>query len=262
MPPKADKADKADKSDLVSEKLDKIIAKVDSLQETLDETRALLSEAVKRIDALEAKVKTADESLLAVNKKLADHEKTILNLRNEMNTREQQGKLNAIRLHNFPVQTDESATTDGGMALSKLVFNRVLKPVLEAAITAGAIDAISTAKIITKIYRAGKSLPPPARSPPLVIVFADPTIRLAILRYKRTNIPKPNTTERDAGVKKFVITEDLTSATHRLFKELQGREEIEKIWTSGGVIHFTKVGDNSVKKARAVFQPLAQILAL
>jgi len=249
MPPKADNS--------VIEKLDKLLAGQDELKKSHDELKKSLDLSLKRIDELEAQA-------AVLTGRLDEQEETILQLRNSLNTREQKEKLNAIRVNNFPVMEDEvSHTTEGAAALASKVFNRVLKPVLEAAITNGALDALpAPSRVISKIYRAGRSVVTTSanRPPPLVITFADPVVRMAILRFKRNNIPAPNTSEKSVGTKKFIISEDLTTANYHLLWEIQGRDEVEKAWTAGGVIHFVKTGDSAVKKARDVFLPIDQIL--
>jgi len=255
MPPKSE----------VSDKLDKLIAGQEELKAALDTSNKLLDGAVKRIADLEAVSASQATTIADLNGRLEEQEKVIAQLKSSLNVREQKERLLSIRLNNFPVAEDEEAnSTAGAAALAAKVFNRVFKPVLETAINSGALDAMPTAaRSITKLYRAGKAVTTTsnARPPPLVITFADPTVRLAILRFKRSSLPPPNHQEKEVGVKRFVITEDLTTPTYQLLRRLQEREEVEKIWTAGGVIHFTKKGETVVRKARDVFVSIEQILA-
>jgi hypothetical protein len=101
------------------------------------------------------------------------------------------------------------------------------------------------------------------RPPPVIVKFRNPTFRLAALRAKRLGMPPPTPAEKDMGIEKFTMAEDLTPATFKKFKELQADTRTGKIWTTDGKIRFTTSGDKDSKKiytVKSVFDSVDTIL--
>jgi uncharacterized coiled-coil protein SlyX len=225
---------------------------------------ATMAKQQARIDVLEKKV-----SVLEV--KVASQEVTINTLVKEAkaskemaNTREQEARGNTIRLFGLPISNEESS---GNKPLSNIVYERILKPILAAARSKGEISSVpNPANLIEDCYRSNPSSSSPSTSntsnspPPIIIKLSRPH-RLAILRNKRLNMPSPSDSEKTAGIKRFVVVEDLTSATHKMLKELQGDERVEKVWSVDGRLRLVLNGeDKAVKKIRSVFDTAESII--
>jgi hypothetical protein len=84
---------------------------------------------------------------------------------------------------------------------------------------------------------------------------------MAIMRNKKSSLPAPTTPERDIGIRRFMIVEDLTPATFQMFKLLKGREEIDKIWSIEGKLRFKMKGQENIFKVKSVFDSVESILS-
>jgi len=273
MPPK--KAEEPKKVEEIStpslSKLEEIVTNMalqqSVMQGKMDTILATISNTDQRISKLEEMLACTKEENVefrsATSNHLGVHDREILSLKLATNYNDQQQRINNIRILGFPVLNEESsAAGDGGVRLRDLVYNRILKPVLEAAVRDRFILApVAAQECIHKIFRAGRinqgaSAPPP----PIIVVLSSPLIRLAIFRYKSKALPAPNTVEKEAGAKRFYLVEDLTRPTHVMFKALQASESVAKVWTTDGQIRFMKNGDDTIKRVSNVFESLEKIL--
>ncbi len=65
---------------------------------------------------------------------------------------------------------------------------------------------------------------------------------MAILKNKRLNIPSPSDAEKTAGVKRFIVFEDLTPVNHKAMKDLQADDRVEKVWSVDGRLRLVLNG--------------------
>jgi len=99
------------------------------------------------------------------------------------------------------------------------------------------------------------------RPSPIIIKLCSKQLRLAILKNKKTSISSPTTQERAAGIKRFVLVEDLTPPNYKKLSELLGDERIEKAWSIEGRLRFVLSGsDKSVKKVKSVYDSVDQYI--
>jgi hypothetical protein len=193
--------------------------------------------------------------------KVATLEKEVKRLKETSNDREQAAKSRTVRLFGYATSDEETRTTDSGKSFNNKLYDCIIKPCLNAAKTNGDIQStpqFSTA--VEKIYRAGKSANP-GRPAPIIITFTSETYRLAVLRNKKSALPAPSTSERDAGIRRYLVVEDLTPANYTMLKSLQQREEVDKAWTIEGKIPYTMRGNSTVRKVKSVFDSVENILS-
>lgn len=214
--------------------------KLNMLLSIVSETKEMLASSLIRIDKLEKEV----TSLCNLS---AEQDKQIHVLKNIVNVREQQSKANSVRLLGFPLHPDESASNNnGGLDFATRVYRTILHPILSAAVTNGALSSLpSLSETISHLYRAGKSASE-GRPAPIVITFVSSSIRLAVLRNKRTNTPSPSAREKTAGILNYVIVEDLTGPTLKCLKSMKEDKRILKVWTIEGRIRFSLASDPRV----------------
>ena len=95
-----------------------------------------------------------------------------------------------------------------------------------------------------------------------MVKFLTKEIRDVVLKLKRENTPPPSREEKDAGVKRIIVVEDLTPATHNKLKELVAHADFEKVWTFNGAIRYTLTSDKEkyVRKLASPFTPVPEIL--
>jgi hypothetical protein len=167
----------------------------------------------------QAKIEKLTSTVCSLEKKVASQEATITTMQKEMkrmkeqlNDSDQHSRTHFVRLFNFPMADDDIAA-DSGRALAYRVYDRILKPIIVAAKAKNNITTVpQCANVIEDIYRVGKPSMKDGvqRPPPIIIKLFTKQLRLAILKNKKTSIPSPPMQERTAGIKRFVLVEDLT----------------------------------------------------
>jgi hypothetical protein len=230
----------------IQEQLNEILALLRSQGTEIFETKKMLADSQAKVSKLENKVLVLENE--------------VKRLKEGANDRDQLDKGRTIRLFGFPVSEEETAS-DGGKAFQAKVYDRVLKPCLTSAKTNGDLQTIpqfSTA--IEKIFRAGKSSNQD-RPAPIIVKFTSESYRYAVLRHKKNALPAPTAQERASGSRKFVIVEDLTPANYKMLKQLQGREEVAKVWSMEGRLRFVlKSNTDKVFRVKSVFDPVESII--
>ena len=236
-----------------AQQLDLIINMLKDQSTAINDTKALLAASQAKVSVLETKVATLEFTVDALS---AD----VTSLKEQLNVKNQEGKLNNARLFGIPLSDEETTATDGGEAFKKIVYDRFIKPCLNAARANGDIPTVPhAANVISKIYRLGK--PSGTRPPPLLISFANHDLRNAVFRNKKTCFPSPSDVEKTNGVKRYVMVEDLTSPTYKLLKELQDHTAVAKAWTIEGRIRFSRVDKpDEVVKVKSIFNHVEQII--
>ena len=96
--------------------------------------------------------------------------------------------------------------------------------------------------------------------PPVVVKVASEQVRLAILQNKRRSTPPPSAAEKDMGIVRMSIVEDLTPQCYKTFRDLKRQEEVDKVWTTSGRIRFTLRGTDKVHLVRSVYDSIESIL--
>lgn len=234
------------------DKLNKLAGMMEKLQKSHDSTEALLLDSLKRVDVLEEKSSNHQNKLTA-------HDQEIFALKNQVNSINIASRSSSVRLMGFPVADDESKLTDGGKAFSNRIYEKVIKPVLNAAKSKGEIASIPTSLgIFESAYRVSRATPG-GRPPPIVVTFSSKPIRLAVLRNKKGNIPI-YTTSDGTSYKPFIV-EDLTAPTYRMLKELQEDDRVFKVWSLEGRLRYTlKNSPTEVHQVKSVFHSIESFI--
>jgi len=241
------------KLDLILEKLKKL----DTLESKIDDFGA-------KLDRIKVTVNVHTEEIANIKKQMddykADTDKQIITLKSSFNQREQQARACTIRVFNIPYVPGESL--DNYKSLSTRVYDKILRPLLAVAKSAGHLGSVPQAQnTIEACYRVFyQQEPDPSKPPPPVVVrLTSKPLKIAILRNRRS-MPTPTDAEKEAGIRRFIVVEDLTPPTHKLLKDLQEDPRTEKVWTINGQIQYTTTGSTVVKKVKCVFDPISAIL--
>ena len=241
------------KLDLILEKLKKL----DTLESKLDDFGA-------KLDSIKVTVTEHTSEIADIKKQLADHkadtDKQIVSLKTSFNLREQQARACTIRVFNIPYVPGESL--DNYKSLSARVYDKILRPLLAVAKSSGHLGSVPQAQnTIEACYRVFYQQEPDLSKPPppVVVRLTSKSLKIAIMRNRRS-VPTPTDAEKEAGIRRFIVVEDLTPPTHKLLKDLQLDSRTEKVWSVNGQIHYTMAGSTVVKKVKCVFDPISAIL--
>jgi hypothetical protein len=157
------------------------------------------------LEQLKVNVVAVEASVAKNTGDICDLQKEVKGLKQQLNARDQENRANVLRLTGFPYVKEEKGNRS---VLQKAVFDRILKPILDAAVSNGQI-APPTKQLEFDCFRVGRWPPPRVpgsaaaelyvNPPPIVIKFADLDLRTTVLRNKRLNMPKPSEEERRLG---------------------------------------------------------------
>ncbi len=238
------------------EQLDEVLTLLKAQSSSLTKTKNLLTSSLARIETLEKEVKTLKTTATVLGREVTD-------LKDQLNARNQADRACSLRVFGVAVTPDEIGATDGGDGLKKRLYDRVLKPVLAAAKTAGDIPTVPHAGTgVLSVYRAGRAKVG-VTPPPLVVRLSSSELKVALLRHKRRNLPPVTDAESSCGIQRFSIAEDLTAATYNKLRDLQRQETVGRAWTIDGRIRYTLTDDPStVRRVKSVFAATADILNL
>ena len=232
---------------------------------SLESLEAKLDKLLKKVDEISAVKAEMEEMRVAVGtlmETVASQGREIMTLKEQANSRDQQLRSSIVRLYGFGHAAED---TGDPKALSKRVYDCVVKPVLAAAKANKLIDVLpQLSNTITEVYRVrvfSTQEPIPGQPPPLpapiIIKFANQATRLAFLRSKKEHMPAPLDSDKAAGITKYSASEDLTGPTHKMFKQMVESSLVDKVWSVDGRLRFTVPGDKSIKRVKSVFTSVA-----
>jgi hypothetical protein len=227
------------------------------LRQQLAEARDQIREYKTLLDASNSRVTTLEGEMSVAYRDPKSLKETV-------NSREQASKVLSVRIVGLPVSEEEANGPDPGKAASKVAYERIIRPLLSAAKERGILSSIpSLTNTIAEAYRmrikiiAGrKALPPP-----IVIRLVSHNVKTAIFRAKKEAVPFPTEEEKTAGLKRFMLAEDLTPASFNFLRELREDSRVERAWTVDGRIRYTRAGDKDsyVHKITSIFDPIDSI---
>jgi hypothetical protein len=228
----------------IQEQLTEILGLLRSQGAEISETKKMLAESQEKVTKLESRVVTL--------------EREVKSLKESANDRDQADKGRTVRLFGYPV-TEEETASDGGKTFQSKIYERILKPCLNNAKVSGDLPTVPQfTTAIDRMYRAGKSSPDhPA---PIIIKFTSDIVRTAVLRHKKASIPAPTPQEKAAGARRFVMVEDLTPANYRMMKQLQGRDEVSRVWSIDGKPRFVLKDNDKIFRVKSVFDSVESII--
>lgn len=211
--------------------------KLDFIIFTLNEIKELAHSNQQPISVVENKVGALKQEMKFLKDTVNRHEQASRNL--------------SIRILGLPYNPTENT--------ARLAYDRILKPVLQAAKEAGKIGAVSqlSTAVIDAFRLSARSGSSPSDYPPQILVkISSSSVKLAIFSAKKA-LPSPSEAENLAeGILRFNITEELTPASYKMLKLLKADSRIHRAWSVDGLLKYTLVSDNDklVCKVRSVFE--------
>ena len=198
--------------------------------ESLLEVVKMLSNIQSSLDTLNKKFDDLDTKYEKMDSKVQEFEKKMNGMAAFLNSLEQRGRNNSLRIFGLKV---DNVTSKCAMKTSKYIFNKVLLPILKIAVDKKDLDQVPD---IHSLIEYCHVLPSPKNRPdstPIIVRLHSRLIRLLIFRHKKDFFSK------NQDLNDCFITEDLTGTTYRLLKDLKSSEKILKAWTLNGRIKYT-----------------------
>jgi hypothetical protein len=231
----------------------------------MSELKEMIQSLKTELAAKSAEVTQLNDKVTTLEERVSKQDAEIAELKHHVTVSEQATRGSTIRIFGVTPQQEDVEALGEAKAVAKKAYERVIKPILQAAKAKGAIDAvphlntcIETAYTVgkPKADAQGRSLPPP-----VIVTFNNKALRDVVMRHKKGNIPIVSAAEKAAGVSRIVVVEDLVPAIHRKVKEMMNTGSFDKVWTINGFIRFTVPGDNSVRRVFSPYSTIQDILS-
>ncbi len=219
----------------------------------------LILESQKRV---EDTVKEQANRVLQLESEVKILKCQVYDLQNTVNKSEQELRKNTVRITGFPFTEEEKASTDSKY-LAKKVYDRILQPMLHCAKNATHIDKVTKLdNTVEGCFRLRTNTPTgTGRPPPIILKFSNEQIKIGVFKVKRLNTPPPTQEEKDMGIQKFNLVEDLTPQAYSKLREIQREEVVERAWTVNGRIKFVVRGNQRIHTVKSVYDPVPDILS-
>ncbi len=243
MPPKAKTSEEAPVTQAQFELLLSKLTALETMPARLEKLESLLMESNRKVSSLEAELITKD--------------KTILELKTKANNIEQYNRQWSVRVLNVPIPAGDE--TDP-LKVMHMLFNTVLLPILQGALSKGLIRAIPECE---EILETAHILPGNNSKPkPIIARFYSRNIRAMVFRLKREFATKTTTTSSGSTRQtiKYPVFEDLTRDTFNTLKSLSNDTRTGAVWTVNGSIRYKLSGETEIRKVSDIFDDVNTIL--
>jgi chromosome segregation ATPase len=214
-------------------------------------TQSQLSEMKTLLTSNQTRISQLEDQVCGLNGEVKQ-------LKELVNLREQQARNLTVRILGLPVTEDEVNGPDPAASTARTAYERIVRPILSVAKTKGKISTLPALQnTVIKAYRTSK--PSPANPPPPIILhLVSANVKTAIFSARKDALPNPTDAEKAAGLKKFLLVEDLTPPTFAFLKLMKEDKRVERAWTVDGQIKFIKAGDkeNVIHKVRSIYNTI------
>lgn len=236
---------------------------------TISDVHASLMTLINSVSFLNARLENMEkklDGLEEIHKTVTTLKRDVSNIQAKQNDLDQEARAGVVRITGLTVNESEINQHGYEKAIMKKVYDKLLKPILNAAKASGDLESVPVLlNVLEQGYFAGKPfVDRQGRTlPPVINVrFCNRFVRNTVMRMKREHIPTPSAAEVAAGIARFAITEDLTPANAKKLREVRENEKVARAWSVDGKVRYTlKADPNIVKRFPSSFTPISDIIA-
>jgi len=192
----------------------------------------MLCGTISKIEEIETVVKSLVTDNASLRAEIASRDEKITQLTDQVNRLDQASRSTSLRILGLPITT-KSSTTE----IIDSVYNNILLPTLEAAKQNGDISTILPAHfmIVNAFAIPAKKI---STSSPVILKLQSEVIRSLVFKYKKTALPTMNDISSNRVRNQYSIFEDLSPATHTVFRSVSEDIRVKSAWSYGGQIRF------------------------
>lgn len=202
-------------------------------------TNQKLDTGLAELKTFTSRVGHCEEDIQTAFREIFDH-------KDKVNSLKQKDHSLAIPVFGLPL-SDEENYPEQLSATAKLVYERVLKPILAHACKD--LYLLSTTSqlqnAITETFRLSKRSSSFGNSgnqpPPILIRLVSSQVKTAIFKAKR-ELPDA---EKQPSISRFHLAEDLTPSFFTLLMSLKTNSAVERAWTTKGQVRYTLKEDKT-----------------
>lgn len=232
------------------QKVDQISSQISNINSTLN---TLTQNVATNTAAIEDNANSINQVSEDVDNLREELHRELKVMKSSLNRREQQLRSSTIRIFNVPKSRGECAQS---------IYDRFLFPLLDAASNAGDLGSIPPCSdVIDTCYRQYvQDEPADNKPPPFIVRLRSREHKVAILKQRKHAMPQPTPLEKERGISRFIMVEELTGPAHKLLRLLSLDSRTEKVWSTNGQIHYTIPGKPGYSTVRCIFDSVQEIL--
>ena len=261
MPPKAKPTQDQPISNLdeLLETVKAMTAKIDGLSSQLTTSNSTITSLSTRLSTIEALLKDtqAENSKLKEDMVSSAHENT--RLLAKLNKLEQYTRSWSVRVLSMSIPSEEE--TDPEKVMQHL-YNRLLRPILEGAVTKGLLSSVPQ---VEDILESAHVLPGKLETKPIIARFYTRNIRSLIFRLKKEFAPKeqapgePSKRGSPTQRQKYPIYDDLTKLNFQKLRSLAADKRVLACWSVKGQLKFKCHGEDLVRRVPCALTPTEEL---
>jgi hypothetical protein len=228
--------------------LSNIIEQLQQVNQRLDQQEERFTKMEELLRASQAENKALKEDSL--NK---DHE--IKQLKSKLNDVEMHQRSFNIRIFNFHLEGESNDTRN----VMNQVYEKILKPVLEGAVSKGRLAAVPT---VDSLLETAHILPGKEGKPkPIICRFFNRFHRMLFLQLKKEFAPRgqPKSPSRSPPYL-YPVYEDVSKDMFRLMRALASHTLVDSCWAAGGVLKIKMADSNVVQRISNIYDTVDEII--
>lgn len=230
---------------------------LENISKQLSDSNHRLQLQEARFDRLEKMLSDMQSENTDLKEQLKSSDEVINQLKERVNAVEQHNRANSIRIFNLPINGDNKNPD----LVSQQLYNTVLLPILQGAVSKGRIPSVPTCSELIEIAHI---LPGKSDNKPIICRLFSRNIRTIIMQLKKEFAPRATAehgSNRPAPLL-YPIYEDITRDTFRLMRAISSREEVLSCWSAGGTLRFRLRESDDIHRVTSIYDAVERIIEL
>jgi hypothetical protein len=210
-----------------------------------------------KIDVLEKTINNLLQENTIFREKLQEKDAIIDQLTEKVNRLDQSMRVNSVRIHGLPVNSDTPASQ-----VPNIVYREIILPIFEVAKQSG--DLPPTAEPVLHFTLVNAFAIPAkknAPSSPVIVKFFSEFIRGLVFKHKRAALPTTTDLSSNRVLPKYSIYEDLTAANHTLLRSFADDPRVKSAWSFGGQVRFKPHHEDRIYKATSLLDTYDKLVS-
>jgi hypothetical protein len=201
-----------------------------------------------KIDVLEKTINNLLQENTFFREELQKKDAIIDQLSEKVNRLDQSMRVNSVRIHGLPVNSDTPASQ-----VPNIVYREIILPIFEVAKQSGDLPPTAEPVLHFTLVNAF-AIPAKKNSPssPVIVKFFSEFIRGLVFKHKRAALPTTTDLSSNRVLPKYSIYEDLTAPNHTLLRSFADDPRVKSAWSFGGQVRFKPHHEDRVYKVTSL----------
>jgi hypothetical protein len=190
-----------------------------------------------------------------MKEQLLNKDNEIKILKTKVNDVEMHQRSFNIRVFNMELDGDNNNNRN----VKQQVYDKLLRPVLDGAVTKGRLDNIPTAEQLleTAHILPGKD----GKTKPIICRFYDRFYRTVFLQLRKEFAPRAKAMP-PSGTAAYLYPayEDMSSDMFKKMREMNNHANVKSCWAAGGYLRFKLEDNDTIYRVHCIYDPVEKIV--